>query len=333
MRVAIAGTGYIAHYHARAVRAAGGEVVSAFGRDRERAEAFAKLYGASHVLQSLDDVPTAGAPDAVVIALPNSLHAPLAIDCLDAGLHVLIDKPMALDGPQARRIKERAVRADRRLLIGHMWRYDEQAIWLRDTVRAGTLGEIVKTKSYGIHVGWGPSGWFVDPELAGGGALIDMGVHAIDTTRFLLGDPRPLKVYAQIGTRFGDYEVDDFGIIVIDWEGGATSIIESGWWNPHMDGAEASTQIFGTRGYGRLFPNELRVREGDEWVSSTPDFPPRAEHCDQSIYDAQMVGFFDAIRTGEDPLASADVGIVVMDICDAAYRSAASGEAVTIEGR
>lgn len=331
MRVAIAGYGYIAHYHARGVLAAGGTIAAILGRDAAKAKAFADEHAPDAVVA--EDLPTAlaaGPLDAVVIALPNSLHAPLAIEALNAGLHVLVDKPMALDATQARAMRTAARRNDRCLLVGHMWRYDPQALWLRDAVRDGELGTIVKTKAYGIHVNWGPAGWFVDPELAGGGALIDMGVHAIDTTRLLLGDPQPVSVYARIETRFGDYAVDDMGVIVITWDNGTTSLIESGWWNPHMDGAEASTQLFGTTGYGRLFPNEIKHFDGETPVVTTPDFPPRDEHCAQEIYTAQMQAFFDDAKAGRTPYASADVGVVIMDICEAAYRSAASGQVVSL---
>ena len=75
-----------------------------------------------------------------------------------------------------------------------MWRYHPDVIALRDRIAAGEFGRIVRTHGWGVHAGWGPSGWFTDPALAGGGALIDMGIHAIDTARFLLGDPDPVRV-------------------------------------------------------------------------------------------------------------------------------------------
>jgi len=330
IRFAIAGYGYIAAYHARAIAAAGGTLTAVVGRDAEKATAFARAHGAADVHEGLDALIAAEQADALVVALPNSLHAPYAQRALAAGLHVLLEKPMALDGVQARAIARAARDADRRLLVGHMWRFDPQAVWLRDRVAAGDIGDVVKTKAYGIHTHWGPGGWFVDPELAGGGALIDMGVHAIDTTRFLLGDPKPVTVYAHLETRFGAYAVDDMGVIVIGWDNGVTSVVESGWWNPHMDGPEASTQLFGTRGYARLFPNEIRTLVDGAPVSVVPTFEPRTEHCAQEIYDAQMAAFVASIASGRDGEAGADVGVTIMDICDACYRSAASREVVRV---
>lgn len=331
IRLAIAGYGYIADYHARAARRCDRtELVAVMGRDEAKRAAFAEKWGIGRVHATAEALANDAEVDGVVIALPNSLHAPLAQRCMAAGQHVLVEKPMAMNGAEARAMAEAAVKHDRRLLVGHMWRFDREARRLREVVARGDIGRVVKTKGYGIHVNWGPSGWFVDPELAGGGALIDMGVHALDAVRYLLGDPKPESVYARIDTVYGDYDVDDLGVLVVTWEGGATSIVESGWWNPWMDGPEASTQLFGTEGYGRLFPTSVvRVRDGKP-EGETPEFPKREEHCDQHIYDGQMEEFAAAIDQRRDPVPGPEHGIVIMDICDAAYRSSREGRVIHI---
>src|SRR6202795_2004351 len=117
---------------------------------------------------------------------------------------------------------EASVAGGASLMVAHCWRFREEVIAMRDRIAAGELGEVVKTRGYGVHAGWGPTGWFIVPELAGGGALVDMGVHAIDTARFLLGDPDVTSVCATIGTRYakGRYVVDDDGIVLIRWSKG-----------------------------------------------------------------------------------------------------------------
>ena len=115
-------------------------------------------------------------------------------------------------------------------------RFDQDVLWLKE--QSSRLGKIIRTKGYGVHTHWGPSGWFTQKKLAGSGALADMGIHALDTVRFLLGDPRPVSVYAKLGSHYGDYDVDDTGLLLVEWENGAASYIESGWWQPKVAGLE-----------------------------------------------------------------------------------------------
>jgi predicted dehydrogenase len=332
VRIAIAGYGYIAHYHARAARAAeGAELVAVMGRDQAKANAFAAKYEIPRVHTTGAGLAQDDGVDAVVICLPNSLHAPLGLELMRAGKHLLVEKPMAMNAAEAEEMAAVAQATGRRLLVGHMWRFDREAVWLREVIARGDLGRVVKTKGYGIHTNWGPTGWFVDPALAGGGALIDMGVHALDTVRFLLGDPEPVSVFAKLSTEYGDYQVDDLGVLVVEWEGGAVSIIESGWWHPWMDGPEASTQVFGTAGYGRIFPTAAaRVEDWRPIPIEGPAFPARAEQCDQHIYDGQLVELIAAIQGEREPVPGPQHGLAVMRICDAAYRSAREGVAVAL---
>jgi len=213
-------------------------------------------------------------------------------------------------------------------MVGHMWRFDADTNYIKETVASGKLGTVIKTKGYGIHENWGPSGWFVQKSLAGGGALADMGVHAIDTVRYILGDPNPTKVYARISTRFGDYDVDDTGILIITWDNGTESIIESGWWQSHMDGPEASTGVFGTKGYASLFPTFLKMKKGESSEKIVPELPTREEHCDQVIYTRQMEHFIESIQTRQPPSPGLMEGQIVLDIVDAAYESSRTGEVV-----
>jgi predicted dehydrogenase len=331
IRMAIAGYGYIAHVHAKAAQAADGvSLVGVMGRDGDKGRQFANTYGLDKTWTSEEALLADDTVEAVVIALPNALHASLGCRLLEAGKHVLVEKPMACDAKEACWMEETAQRTGLALMVGHMWRFDREALLLRQIIEDGELGEVVKTKGYGIHQAWGPSGWFTDKALAGGGALIDMGIHALDTVRFLLGDPTPLNVYAQIETRYGDYDVDDAGILVVRWSCNTTSVIESGWWHPHMDGAEASTQLFGTRGYARLFPTSITRMVDGESSLHTPSFPTRLEHCDPHIYEGQMIEFAAAIDAQRTPNPGPSHGRVMMDICDAAYHSSQTGRVIEL---
>ena len=237
---------------------------------------------------------------------------------------------MAVSALQGREMIECARKNGRILMVGHMWRFDTEVNYVRDLVQSGKLGEIFKTKGYGIHVNWGPAGWFIDKDLAGGGALADMGVHAIDTVRYILGEPEPKEIYAKISTTFGDYDVDDSGIVMITWDTGVVSIIESGWRHPHADGQEASTQLFGEKGYANLFPTFWEKKKGEDIEKIVPDMPERKEHCDRVMYRRQIKHFIDCIRTRNEPLSGMTQGQMVLEIVDAAYESARTGKVVKL---
>jgi len=299
--------------HVRAIgETTGARVVAVANHRLATAEAFAARHGIERATTDWQTLVTAPEIDAVVVGTPNALHAPQALAALAAGKHVLVEKPMALTVAEGEAMTSAADRADRVLAVGHMWRFRDEVRALRSRIAAGELGRVVRTHGYGVHAAFGPAGWFCDPALAGGGALIDMGVHAIDTARFLLGDPEPARVCASIGTAFGGYAVDDDGLLLIDWEGGVRSIIECGWWQPRIGGLEADTEVTGTGGYARIWP-------------AVP-MPAGYEHCDLPMFSAQMA---DLVRRASDRRAAAAsgldtaaAGLVALRVIEQAYASA-----------
>ena len=310
MKVALFGCGWIQEFHARGVLAHGDELVAVTNHREESARAFAQTFQIPRVTTDWEALARDPDVEAAIVSTPNYLHAPQAIALLEAGKHVLVEKPMAVSVAECDAMIAAARRGGARLMVAHCWRFHPDVLAVRNRVAAGEFGEIVKTRGYGVHAGWGPSGWFAEKELAGGGALVDMGVHAIDTARFLLGDPEPARVCATLGTRYGTYDVDDDGILLITWSQGTNSIVESGWWHPHKEGLEAETEIYGTKGYTRIFPRE----------EPSEDY----EHCTQPMYSAQMAEFLGGVTDGRQPRPSGEDGRVVMQIVEEAERSAGS---------
>ena len=310
MKVALFGCGWIQGFHARGVLAHGDELIAVTNHREESARAFAQTFQIPRVTTDWEALARDPDVEAAIVATPNYLHAPQAIALLEAGKHVLVEKPMAVSVAECDAMIAAAHRDGARLMVAHCWRFHPDVLAVRNRVAAGEFGEIVKTRGYGVHAGWGPSGWFAEKELAGGGALVDMGVHAIDTARFLLGDPEPARVCATLGTRYGTYDVDDDGILLITWSQGTNSIVESGWWHPHKEGLEAETEIYGTKGYTRIFPRE----------EPSEDY----EHCTQPMYTAQMAEFLGGLADGRQPRPSGEDGRVVMQIVEEAERSAGS---------
>jgi predicted dehydrogenase len=332
LKIAFTGAGYIANIHAQAAQNQPDvELVAVVARFSDKSEAFAEKFGIRCCYTSVEQLLDEGGADALVIGTPNFLHEPQSIAALERGVHVLVEKPMAMNATEAEQICEAAEKSRATLMVAHCWRFDKDVLWLKE--QTDKLGKIIRTKGYGVHAHWGPSGWFTQKELAGGGAMIDMGIHALDTARFLLGDPQPVSVYARIGTYYKDFDVDDTGVIIVTWDNGTVSYIESGWWQPHSDGPEAATQLYGTQGFGQLFPTRLELPNVEEEkldvIDAGFDFP-RAEHCPQSMYNAQMAHFIECIRSGKMPVSGGAEGLMNMRIVDAAYESARTGKVVEL---
>jgi predicted dehydrogenase len=270
--------------------------------------------------------------DAVVNGLPNCLHAPVTIQMLEAGKHVLCEKPMATSVAEGEKMVEAARRAGRKLMIAHMWRFDREILWLRDVVASGVLGKIFKAKSHAIwlYEGPRPESWFVKPDLAGGGALADMGIHSLDTLRFVLGNARPKKVFANVGTRFEDIELDDTATLLLEFEGDIAALVEAGWYHLYADGLEGYTQVYGTKGYARALPSELHTHVEGVWSVTRPQMPKRKQQCDMPMYQAQMDYFLDCLLRDKEPTPGGEDGLWAMRTLEAAYRSAETGEAVAI---
>lgn len=327
--IALVGSGYIADYHARGLnKCENVDLKAVVSRQAHSARDFAEKYHISESFTDITSIADRNDIDAVVLSTPNKFHAPHALEFLKNGKDVFIEKPMAMNAGEAAQINQVAAAHGRLVMVGHMWRFDEEVNYVRDAIASGKLGKVIRTKSYGIHENWGPEGWFTKKELAGGGALADMGVHAIDTARYLLGDPEPESVFARVGTYFGDYDVEDSGVIVVIWKNGVTSMIESGWWQPYSDGPEAATRLYGSEGYASVFPTFLKLKDHGAYKLVEGPRPEKQEHCDQAIYDRQMAHFINCITTRSTPVPGNVEGTVIQEIVDAAYLSSKTGEAV-----
>ncbi len=331
MKIAFTGTGYISKIHAQAAQNLGLELTAVVNHKPDSLAAFAQRFGIPRQYHTVEALLRDGDVEALVISTPNYLHAPETITAMRAGVAVMVEKPMAMNAAEAEQMNAAAAQSGAQLMVAHCWRFDPEVLWLKE--QAAQLGRILRTKGNGVHVHWGPGGWFTQQRYAGGGALADMGVHALDTARFLLGDPQPASVYAKIGTYYKDFDVDDTGLIIVEWDNGATSYIESGWWQPHADGPEAATQLYGTHGFGQLFPTRLTLPNGQASKVDLvdPGFVfPRPQHCPQSLYDAQLKYFVGCVAHKQTPIPGGQEGWVNMKVVDAAYESSRTGQVVAL---
>jgi len=194
---------------------------------------------------NFDDMITKTKIDVISIALPNFLHEPVATKCLERGIHVLCEKPLSTDVASATRIAEAAEKANRTLMVCYNHRYRPEIMWLKDQLRTGDFGRIYAAKAGWMREGFIPAhgAWFTQKAKAGGGALIDLGVHVLDLALWLMGYPKPVSVSGSMFAEFGmrgqktvprnanlpTFDVEDSGMGFVRFEGGAVLQFESSW--------------------------------------------------------------------------------------------------------
>lgn len=332
IKIAFTGTGWASKVHAKwAKTIPDTELIGVVNHRSESRDAFAQEFDIPFQFEQIGSLLEELHPDVLVVSTPNALHAPETIAALNAGVNVMVEKPMAMNAEEASSMVKAADKNKKLLMVAHCFRFDPEVMWLKEQMVQ--LGRIIHSTSYGVHVAWGPAGWFNDPALAGGGAMADMGIHALDTTRFLLGEPKPLSVFAQIGTNYKPIKVDDSGVIVVNWQGGGISYFESGWWQPHSDGICAATRLYGTNGFGSVYPTNIKllvdnggkVEPVDSGFSSS-----RITDEFETMYQIQLEHFIDCVRTGKKPQPSPEDSLINAQIVDAAYRSSMTGELVKL---
>jgi len=203
-----------------------------------RLESMARSHPGAACFQEFDELVARAADlrlDGLVIATPNALHAPQAQAALERGMAVFCQKPLALNEGQARNLVDAACRAGRLLGVDYSYRFTDGARALSAAVRKGELGRVFCLDTV-FHNAYGPDKpWCFDPALAGGGALMDLGVHLIDLAFWLLGDPAVEEVHGsafRLGAAERGVIVDDFAVARIELAGGAVVTLAVSW-NAH----------------------------------------------------------------------------------------------------
>ena len=332
LRVGIIGSGGIAEgAHAPGYKALPDdcELVACCDVRPERAKAFAERFDLAHWYTDYRELLTLPELDAVSICTPPFMHRDATVAALDAGLHVLCEKPMAMNVAEAQDMVAAAERAGKVLTIGHQQRFSPAAQAVKRAVDAGELGDIYYAKTAALRNRGAPTwGVFHIRELNGGGPLIDIGVHALDVTMWLMGSPRPVAVFGAtymalahrpgLKNRMGtinveEYDVEDLAAALVRFDNGATLMLETSWLLQMTERGASYTQLFGTEGSARLDPFQI-VRDVDgtpedvtpELPPPTPDPPPQqpkppAPAAEDASADAEVAPAEEAVTWRRQP--------------------------------
>ena len=319
------------------------EVVAIADVDEKRLSECGDKYGVKNRFTDAEAMFAKAGLDAVSIAVPNKFHAPLTLAALKRGMHVLCEKPMAMNVAEAQAMKKAADKARKNLMINFSYRFSSASYALKQQVDAGVIGNIYfgRTVWHRRRGTPGLGGWFTTKELSGGGPVIDLGVHRIDLALWLMGHPEPVSVSGstynvlarEIAKRAGKtYSVEDLGCGLVKFKNGATLIVEASWALNIGEGEHMVTSLYGDKGGlvqhningGYEFVAEMFTEEGGNLFSKKLD---KALAPAPSAYEE----FIASILEKRQPLAPADHGIKVQKILNGLYESAETGREVRFD--
>jgi predicted dehydrogenase len=354
-RIGIVGTGSIGRVHARHATRAGLPVVAAWDPKSAAVEAFRSEQPGVAIEPSLERLLARPDVDGVVIAVPNDLHEPLAVQALRAGKHVLLEKPMATSIAACDRIIAASEDSGRRVQMGFVCRRMPAVEMAAALARDGRLGSIYHAKAsmYRRRGVPGLGGWFTTRARAGGGPLIDLGVHLLDAALHVMGHPRVVRAsgatYSNFGRRMKGYvhthmwagppdfggtcDVEDHVTAMLRCDGGATIELNATWaMNIPDEALPDGLALFGDAGGCQFGLQDRSLTLATEAMGAPADLSPRFRADDpmQQAWDAQAAAFRRLLERGEEPIATAVQGRTVQAVIEAIYRSAAEGREVEV---
>ena len=353
IKVGIIGTGGIAggkHMPALA-KVKGVEMVAFCDIIETKAQAAAAKYGTADakVYTDYTELLQDGDIEVVHVLTPNDSHAEISIAALEADKHVMCEKPMAKKAADARKMLEAAQRTGKKLTIGYQNRQTSEASYLKKVCDAGDLGEIYYTKALAIRRRAVPTwGVFLDGEKQGGGSLIDIGTHSLDLSLWMMNNYKPKSVMGatyhklapteNAANAWGPWDPEKFTVEeaafgFITMENGATINLEACWAINLVDTAEAQCVLAGTKG-GADFKGGLRLNGERFSTLYTNQIQTSAsgvaffegKSSDPALEEAKS--WIDAVRNDTAPVVLPEQALVVSEILEAIYTSAASGKAV-----
>jgi len=348
VRIGIIGSGGIAGAHARSYKQLPDvEVLGVADVIPGKAEEFirrqelplAKPFEDHNRLLELD-------LDGVSVCTPNVAHHRTSVDALTAGKHVLTEKPMAVTLEQAVEMARAAKRSGKILTVGFQPRYDPNMQMVRRIVQSGELGRIYYVETGGGRRRGIPGGTFVRKDLAGAGAMADIGCYSLDMALNALGYPKPLTVSAYTSNYFGTspkyfreadkFEVEDFGVALVRLEGGITLNFKISW-AMHMDTLGATMFLGTDAGLKVTCPGGVwdggvsSVTLYRDMVGQQTDTVIPVRRHDVNIFLEKIKDFVVAIQEGKPAPIPGELIVRNQAIVDGVLRSAASGHEVAIE--
>ncbi|MBN2494380.1 MAG: Gfo/Idh/MocA family oxidoreductase [Deltaproteobacteria bacterium] len=337
IKIGIVGSGFIADVHARSfLEVPGARVAAHCDVDTQRGRDFAARQRIERSFADYSSMLADGGVDAVVLGVPNCLHAEMALEAARAGKHVIVEKPLCLRLEEADQMIATCREAGVLLCYAEELCFCPKYVRAKEIADEGAIGKVYRVKQEEKHAG--PySQWFFEPEAAGGGILMDMGCHSIEFARWALGKPAVKAVTCFMDTVLHGERgpLEDDVVMLLEFDGGQTALLESSW--ALLGGMESVTSLLGTAG---VIHADLLRGQGLKVFSAQGygDYKPAAqgwtfpdyEWLFNNGYPQEDRHFVECMRDGSQPSESGEDGKAVLEIMLACYASAAEGRRIEL---
>jgi myo-inositol 2-dehydrogenase/D-chiro-inositol 1-dehydrogenase len=341
VKVGLIGSGFVSEIHMEAFRSVPwAEVVAVASPTEEHVRSFAQRHQLPHWFTDYRKMLEMPEIDVVTCAVPNYLHCQVVVDAASAGKHVICEKPLCMNLDEADRMIEACRKAGVKLMYAEELCFTPKYVRAKQLVDEGALGKVYLVKQSEKH--FGPhSEWFWDVDKSGGGVTMDMGCHAIEFFRWILGRPKAVGVYAQMGTYVHADKTrgDDNSLIIVEFENGAVGLAEESWAKP--GGMDDRAEVYGSEGvtYADLLHGNALTTYSERGYGYAVEKAPTTKGWTFTIYEEawnygfpqEMAHFTACVRDAErKPEVTGEDGKAVLEILFAAYASAGEGKRISL---
>lgn len=340
VQVGLIGSQFISTIHAESLqRCAQAQLAAVASPTPGHAQAFAQRWGIPRYFTDYHQLLALATLDLVVIGAPTHWHCPMTLAAAAAGKHVVCEKPLCLNLAEADQMIAACRAAKVKLMYAEELCFAPKYVRLKQLLDEGALGRPVLLKQSEKHDGPHAS-HFWDVEQAGGGVTMDMGCHAIEFFRWMLGRPPIRSVYAQMSTSVHGAKTrgDDNAIVILEFDGGVTAVAEESW--TKLGGMDDRAEVHGSQGVA--YADLLRGNSLD--VYSQTGYGYAVEKAGSTkgwsfaIYEEawnygfpqELAHFVDCVQNDKDPLVVGEDGRAVLEAIFAAYESAGTGRKVLL---
>jgi predicted dehydrogenase len=347
LNIGLIGIGSIAESsHIVHLKATGNVTLAAVADvDIDRARVISQRYDIPHCFQSAEEMLENSTLDAVMICTPNQTHIPIAVKAAKKGIHVFMEKPIGTDLKEVEDYLQLAKEKNVFTMVGMPHRFRRDAQILKGYVSKGTFGDVYYVKAKLFRRRGTPKGWFTNKSLAGGGALMDIGVHVLDLAWWLIGKPEARSITGKTITGLGNYEtnyvsswessnkqlnsgrifdVDDFGAAWIHFRNGAVLSLETAWAVNGEQDEGIHIEILGHKGGAVLSPLSIFTEKDGLLCKHQPIFEKNEPFKDEIDH------FIHCIRTGSPPLIDGEDGYEVLKLLMGIYESSNLGKEIQL---